>query len=153
MIIRNAEEADAFAFAELRWEFQYDAIHLSAMPKALFLKECATFFRNSLEQKWVHWLVEIGNEIVAMVSIQLIPTIPRPDKIGNYFGYLTNFYTKPAFRGKGIGQELLQTVQSWAVGQKLELLIVWSSEEAVLLYKKSGFVENPTLLEWLITLA
>lgn len=150
MIIRTAQEADATAFAELRWAFQYDADQLNTISKDLFLKECTAFFYESLKEKWIHWVAEIENEIVAMISIQLVPTLPRPDCINNHFGYLTNFYTKPTYRGKGIGQELLQTAKSWAIEQKLELLIVWSSEEAVQLYKKQGFLENHLLLEWLI---
>jgi len=150
MIIRTAQAADANAFAELRWEFQYDSAQLNTISKGLFLEECTAFFYDSLKEKWIHWVTEIENEIVAMISIQLVPTLPRPDIINNHFGYLTNFYTKPTYRGKGVGQQLLQTAKSWAIEQKLELLIVWSSEEAVQLYKKQGFVENPLLLELFI---
>lgn len=148
MLIRIATETDAPSLAELRWQFQMDLS--DSITKTAFLDSCIRFFRQSMQQNWTHWVAEVGGELVAMISIQGIQTIPAPRRINNSFGYLTNFYTKPDFRGQGIGQQLLQTAQAWAVEQSLELLIVWSSEEAIGHYKKQGFRSNEELLEFLI---
>lgn len=150
MQIRRTTAADVMALAELRWEFQFDPTAPISMQKAAFLDQCAAFFNNSLQENWLHWIAEMDEHIVAMISMQLIPTLPRPEKMTNYFGYLTNFYTKPAYRGRGIGKHLLQAAQNWAITHNLELLIVWSSEEAVEYYKKRGFIINPELMEFLI---
>ena len=49
-------------------------------------------------------------------------------------GYVTNVYTRPAYRGRGIGTRLMSHVLQWAREHDLESLIVWPSETSVRFY-------------------
>ena len=73
--------------------------------------------------------------------------MPRPCKIQDQFGYITNNYTKPAYRNKGIGSELMRSVKRWARDEDLELLIVYPSEEAVKFYERTGFCADNDVME------
>ncbi len=81
------------------------------------------------------------------IFVHKIELIPRPCKIRDHFGYLTNNYTKPACRNRGIGSELMQRVKDWAKDEDLELLIVYPSEEAVTFYERAGFYSENDVME------
>lgn len=93
-----------------------------------------------------YWLATEGDEIISHVFVQKIPMVPRPCKIRDFFGYVTNTYTLPGRRGEGVGSELMKRVIDWARTEDLELLIVWPSDRAVSFYKQLGFdAENDIL--------
>jgi ribosomal protein S18 acetylase RimI-like enzyme len=54
-------------------------------------------------------------------------------------GYLTNVYTKPAFRRRGIGAKLFEQVKNRAIEKDFEILIVSPSDDSGNFYKRAGF--------------
>jgi ribosomal protein S18 acetylase RimI-like enzyme len=95
----------------------------------------------------VYWVAEAGGEIVAHVCVQYVKKIPKPQRLHNAYGYVTNVYTKPKFRGQGIASELLRRVKSWAREHDLEFLITWPSEQGAALYERAGFVKENEALQ------
>ena len=76
---------------------------------------CAAFFRDGIASgEWTVWVARIGDEISSQQCVRLIRPVPRPSSPSDVFGYLTNVYTVPAYRGRGIGSELLRRVRAWA---------------------------------------
>ncbi|QNJ98604.1 GNAT family N-acetyltransferase [Constantimarinum furrinae] len=56
-------------------------------------------------------------------------------------------YTKPEFRGKGLGSEILKALEIWAKEMGLTRCVLetgWKQPEAIQLYKKNGYtrIEN-----------
>jgi ribosomal protein S18 acetylase RimI-like enzyme len=74
--------------------------------------------------------------------------VPKPNKLNDVLGYVTNVYTRPAYRGQGIGTQLMTHVLAWAREQDLESLIVWPSETSVGFYERAGFRGSPDMLEY-----
>jgi len=66
--------------------------------------------------------------------------MPSPDNPTGNCGYLMNIYTRPAFRRKGVGNDIVR----WLVGQAHQRRIIKISLEASskgrALYEKLGFV-------------
>jgi len=60
---------------------------------------------------------------------------------------MTNVYTKPMYRSKGIGGQLLETVNVWSKEQGLSFMMVWPSETSVDFYKKLGFERSKEMME------
>ena len=89
-------------------------------------------------------------QIVSHISIQRIPKVPKPNRIDDALGYVTNVYTRPAYRGQGIGTRLMAHVLAWAQEQDLESLIVWPSETSVGFYERAGFRGSPDMLEYTV---
>jgi GNAT superfamily N-acetyltransferase len=73
------------------------------------------------------------------IYIQRVAKIPKPGKVRDAFGYVTNVYTKPPYRGRGMGAALLQRVKDWAQADDLEFLVVWPSEASGRFYERAGF--------------
>ena len=74
--------------------------------------------------------------------------MPRSRAAVAEFGYVTNVYTRPAYRNRGIGAALMAYVKEWACQEKLEILILWPSQKAAPFYYRAGFRPSPEALEY-----
>ncbi|GJM33876.1 MAG: hypothetical protein DHS20C18_28770 [Saprospiraceae bacterium] len=148
--IRKASVQDLTQLAKLRWDFQLEEQDDNdEFNKNDFIKSCAAFLTEGLESgQWVYWVTEENDEIVAHAFVHTIRMIPKPGgRIEDYFGYLTNVYTIPTFRGKGVGSKMLSHIKQWATSQDLEVLIVWPSENSLSFYKRAGFLAKNEVME------
>jgi GNAT superfamily N-acetyltransferase len=76
--------------------------------------------------------------------------VPKPNRLDDALGYVTNVYTRPACRGHGIGAYLMTHVLQWAKEHALESLIVWPSETSVGFYERAGFRGSTDMLEYAV---
>ncbi|HZH61010.1 MAG TPA: GNAT family N-acetyltransferase [Metabacillus sp.] len=89
------------------------------------------------------WVAEENEKIVSHIYIELIQKVPRPGRITHPFVYMTNVYTIKEFRNKGnkgIGSELLTTINEWTKENRYEFIIVWPSDDSINYYKKNSYV-------------
>lgn len=139
--LRQATLDDVAQLAEMRWEFRMEET-AGAPPaeKELFLAECRAFMLAGFTSGvWTCWLAEADGWIVSHIFVQRIDKIPKPSQIRDRFGYLTNVYTRPAYRNHGIGSALLGRVKAWARDEDYEFLITWPSEASGRFYERAGF--------------
>jgi GNAT superfamily N-acetyltransferase len=138
MIYRLATVRDLTDLAEMRWEFRMEngAVH-AVFGRDEFVKACAEFFRQALaERRWVFWIAEDQGRIVSHIFVQRVRKVPKPERLHDEYGYVTNVYTVPAFRRKGICTKLMKKVIAWAAEKGSDTLIAWPSEKSVGFYKK-----------------
>lgn len=98
--------------------------------------------------RWAVWVAEVDGEIASHMFVGLVDKIPRPTREHRWIGYVTNVYTRPARRGRGIGAALLEHVTAWSRESDVELLFVWPSEESVGFYERAGFASGRDPLVW-----
>jgi GNAT superfamily N-acetyltransferase len=80
--------------------------------------------------------------------LQLIHKVPRPGKTEDpFYGYVTNVYTRPGFRGKGFGTKIHVAMEQWSKEHDIEFLIVWPSSNSVDFYSRNGFSPCETAME------
>jgi GNAT superfamily N-acetyltransferase len=149
MNYRTATEADLTKLAQMRWDFRMEeGDELPVMSKPEFVKACAEFFKLGLDGgQYIYWIAEVDGEIISHVFIHKINLVPRPCKLKDQFGYVTNNYTKPAHRNKGVGSGLMKRAVDWAKDEDLELLIVYPSESALGFYQRAGFHPENDVME------
>ena len=75
--------------------------------------------------------------------IERVRKVPRPTNFDAEYGYLTNMYTLPAYRGQQIGANLLRVAVEWAREQHLEMVILWPARGREAFYERSGFIAEP----------
>lgn len=144
MNIRLAEVRDIKQLIKMRWDFtiEYDDSKKNESFEE-FEKECYSFLEHALNSgQWFIWVVEEGEQIVSHIYIELIKKVPRPGRITHPFAYMTNVYTVPAYRNKGIGSKMLSFINKWVEENNYEFVIVWPSDEAINYYKKNGYVQS-----------
>jgi GNAT superfamily N-acetyltransferase len=133
---RVAVESDVEDLALMRWDFRLE--EASGEPvndQRTFLQACVAFLRQGLaSQRWTYWIA--------------VCRVPKPNRLNDGFGYMTNVYTTPAYRGRGIGSELMARVIQWAKAQDLECLLVGPSDTSVRFYERAGFRWNEDLMEY-----
>ncbi|MBW3622055.1 MAG: GNAT family N-acetyltransferase [Armatimonadetes bacterium] len=96
---------------------------------------------------WAFWVAEAEGEVVSTLFVHRIRKIPRPQRLHDSYGYITNVYTKPAYRNRGIGGGLMDHVFSWAKAEDLEHLIVWPRPGSERFYARAGFTSEHPFLE------
>lgn len=141
MNYRLATEKDFPQLAEMRWDFQTeDETETPTLEKNEFLEKCLEYLHATFKTgDWTFFIAEENGEIVSHAFVKKIAALPRPARIENSWGYLTNVYTKPGFRGRGIGAKLLRRVKDWSIEKDFELLIVSPSEDSGDFYTRAGF--------------
>jgi RimJ/RimL family protein N-acetyltransferase len=150
MILRLAEATDIKQLIRMRWDFtiEYDESKKNESFDE-FEKECQSFLENALNSgQWFIWVAEENGKIVSHIYIELINKVPRPGRITYPFAYMTNVYTVPEYRKKGIGSEVLSSINNWIKENNYEFVIVWPSDESIEYYKKNGYVQCMEPMEY-----
>ncbi|WP_050749385.1 GNAT family N-acetyltransferase [Candidatus Regiella insecticola] len=126
--LRRAKTSDINTLAELRWKLCTDDSPNNTIKKRKFIEEfCTTLPNIENNDNCLHFVAEYNGKIISVLSIIKVTKIPSPNDTYHQYGYLTNVYTLPKFRNKGVGGALLEKIKNDLEIQKLELLIVWPS--------------------------
>jgi GNAT superfamily N-acetyltransferase len=130
----------------MRWEFRTElqAEPLPAGTREAFITEMLDFLHQAWHSGlWGIWVADQDGEIVSHVYIERIRKIPRPTRFHAEYGYLTNMYTLPAWRGQGIGAELLRHAVEWGRAENFEMIILWPAKGRQGFYQRGGFIAEP----------
>lgn len=142
MNISLAQKKDIAQLIQMRWDFTIEHNEKAADHNLEeFQMECRQFLEQAIESNsWVIWIAEINEQVVSHIYMELIHKVPRPGRITHPFVYMTNVYTIPAERNKGIGSNLLTVVNKWVESNEYEFVIVWPSDDSIEFYKRKGYI-------------
>ncbi len=144
---RLADPKDALQLADLRWRLKTDdSSDFSMTERNDFVAAFAAFTESPSGRQDVpffHWVAELEGRLIAVMSVRKVLKVPSPERLDGCWGYLTNCYTLPDYRNRGIGTNLLSAIKNWAKEQELELLVVWPSDRSYVFYERSGFHRDP----------
>jgi GNAT superfamily N-acetyltransferase len=147
-VVRQATTDDVAELAAMRRAFAEEDPP-SLVPRPDFEEEFEEVVGAGLRDgSWVVWVVDVEGESASHAFVCVIRKVPTPVETPKYIGYLTNVYTRPSHRGRGLGGRLLEAVTEWAVQAGIELLVVWPSEESLTLYRRHGFSAGDEPLVW-----
>jgi GNAT superfamily N-acetyltransferase len=148
VVYRLATADDIPVLAEMRAAFHFED-DPAGIGSPGFEKAFDEVVRRGIESgRWAVWVAESGGSIVSHAFVGLVDKIPRPERQALFLGYLTNVYTRPEQRNRGIGSGLLAQVEDWARANDVELLVVWPSDESVPFYERAGFATGRDPLVW-----
>ena len=150
MRIRLATDRDSGALAALRWAFRAeDGEEEPVVSFDAFAAHHAEFFRAGLASgQRAHIVADAGDgTLLGHVVCQVIPLVPRPCRLDDACGLITDNYVRESDRNRGIGSALIRGAIAWARGTDLETLIVWPSDRARPFYARHGFSERTEVME------
>ena len=152
MIYRLATENDLTELAAMRWDFiteNHPQVPPGVSPET-FRAAFTDFLREGLASgRWTAWVAEEDGQILSHMYIQRVRKMPHPGRWLREFGYVSNVYTRPAYRNRGIGAALMKCVQQWGREQKLESLLLRPSRRSVPFYRRAGFHPPSESLEFI----
>jgi ribosomal protein S18 acetylase RimI-like enzyme len=145
--IRLATAGDIPQLISLRRQFTYENDGGEERPD--YEAECRSFLESAISTgRWRVWLACAGSQIVSHLFVALIDKVPRPTRDSRRIAYLTNAYTLPEYRNRGIGGRLLTAAQEDAASKFVELMLVWPSDESIGFYREHGFESERDPLVW-----
>lgn len=144
MGIRLATPEDVDQLIKMRWDFTLEDVdyngHINEEDYEKFRNECKQFLLTAIQgNDWFIWVAEDKGKIVSHIYVELIQKVPRPGRITYPFAYMTNVYTIPEIRGKGIGGQVIAKVNEWSKEKKYEFIIVWPSDTSIDFYTRNGY--------------
>jgi GNAT superfamily N-acetyltransferase len=146
--IRLAELGDVEELVELRSDFTFEGV-ARQVPRDRYEEECRAFLADAISSgRWQIWVAELEGRIVSHAFVALVDKVPRPVREHARIAYLTNVYTRPDSRGRGIGSAVIATAQEAARDADVEVMIVWPSDESVEFYEREGFERPDEPLIW-----
>jgi GNAT superfamily N-acetyltransferase len=148
LIIRQYTIDDVPQLIRMRFDFTAESKEIDPNLYEPFYVECKSFFEEIIDSgRWKIWVAEVDGEIVSHIFVEIIDTVPRPGRKKSPFGYMTNVYTVPGFRSRGIGGMIIEEINAWAKENGLTFLMVWPSEQSVDFYGRHGFKRAEEAME------
>lgn len=89
----------------------------------------------------------LNGEIVGCGGICIYQEMPSPDNHSGQCAYLMNVYTRPEFRGYGIGETVVRWLVGQAVQRNITKIYLETSEPGRKLYEKAGFLDMPNMMK------
>ena len=138
-VIRRADdghEGDLTAITRLRREWTREQEGEFGDPA--FDERLAAWFAQESERRIV-WLAEVDGRPVGMMNLAVFERMPRPGRPTSRWGYLGNAFVLSAYRNRGIGARLINTVLHYADGNGFVRVLLSPTCRSVPFYERAGF--------------
>ena len=145
MIIKKAEFEDAKLLSEVR---KLQLIDEGISPDCDIDPELDAFFKKWLvSDDFLQLIAEENGKLLSTAAIVYYDLPPSfTNKIG-VRGYITNVYTVPEHRGKGLAKTLLKTLLDDAKSRGIKKIWLGASKLGRPLYEKLGFIQQESYME------
>ena len=146
--IRLASWSDAALLARLRYDLR-SALRETNESETEFVERCTAWMQQRLRgsESWRCWIATVESAPVGSIWAQLVEKIPNPIAETEYYVYVTNFYVREEYRGRGIGSRLLTTVKEWGQSNDAHSIILWPTERSKPLYLRHGFKPGDNIMQ------
>ena len=135
-VIRHADDNDLSAVTRLRREWTQEQEGETGDPA--FDERLASWFAHESERRIV-WLAEVDGRPVGMMNLAVFERMPRPGRPPSRWGYLGNAFVLSAYRNRGIGTRLINTVLDYADGNGFVRVLLSPTCRSVSFYERAGF--------------
>ena len=145
MIVRKATVEDAALLSEVR---KLQLIDEGIAPDCDIDAELDTFFKKWLVSKdFLQLIAEENGKLLSTAAIVYYDLPPSfTNKIG-VRGYITNVYTAPEHRRKGLSKMLLEKILEDAKSRGIKKIWLGASKLGRPLYEKLGFIQQESYME------
>ena len=140
---RLATLDDVPALVELRKKQLIDEGLLPVSLQMDIDTELADYFTTAIaDGTFISWVMENDGEVIATSGVCFYALPPNYSNPSGRTAYITNMYTKPEYRRKGIAAELLYMVIEEAKTRGYKVIRLHTSEYGKSIYLKAGFADT-----------
>ena len=105
--------------------------------------ELADYFTSAISDgAFISWVMDNDGEIIATSGVCFYTLPPNYSNPSGRTAYITNMYTKPEYRRRGIAAELLDMVIEEAKIRGYKVIRLHTSEYGKSIYLKAGFADT-----------
>ena len=106
------------------------------------------YLRHLSDGTFVSWLALDNDRIIGTSGMSIVEKPPYFDCPSGKIGLLSNMFTDPSYRRKGIAKTLLSKVIDEAKTQGCGTVQITASNMGVLLYSDYGFEKNENFMQY-----
>lgn len=147
IVIRRATVADAPTIAQHRAAMFHEMDELEAHRIDNLVDRATRYLLGALESgEYIGWLAAAGDRpgaIIGGAGVQLRRTLPHPREPDTaphgMQAIVLNVYTVPAWRHRGVAEQLMAQVIAWAGEAGMHTLVLHASTAGRPLYERLGF--------------
>lgn len=144
-MLRRATVEDIPALCEAR---KRQLVDEGMRPDAPIDDELRCYFEASLaDGTLAEWVFEDEGEVVATAAIAFMPFPPAFNNPAGTRGYVTNMYTAPSHRGRGIASRMLPLLMDEARRRGVRKVLLHASAMGKPVYERQGFRVNDSWME------
>ncbi len=148
-LVRLAQLGDIDELVRMRADFTFEHFDPAFVTNPGYEDECRAFLENAIAGGgWQIWVAELDGSVVSHAFVALVDKVPRPIYAPRRIAYLTNVYTRPEHRNRGIGAAVIRRAQEAAREADVEVIVVWPSDESRDFYAREGFERPDDPLVW-----
>ena len=113
----------------------------------VFSIPCLLYTSPSPRDGHIACFAYVGEEIVGCGGICLYHEMPSPDNLNGKCAYLMNIYTRPQFRGHGIGNRIVRWLVEQARQRHISKIYLETSDKGRPLYQTIGFADMKDMMK------
>lgn len=140
--IRQVSDCEIPVLMQWRMEVLHDVFDIPEheLMDSLY-KENERYYKATIKRGLhVACFALVNNKIAGCGGMCLYHEMPSPDNPNGKCAYLMNIYTRPAYRGCGIGKKVVEWLICEAQKRNIAKIYLEASEAGRPLYEKLGFV-------------
>lgn len=147
--IRLANLDDVNALVNLRLEFLREVGSFSGRDDGGELGEAIRQYlmKAMPAGTFLAWVAESDGAIVGTSGLTFFERPPNGANMAGLEAYLSNMYTLPGWRGKGVGTALVATIIEHVKGTRARRIWLHATDQGRPVYEKAGFVASKSDME------
>jgi len=120
-------------------QLEVNGLTAEDVPSA-FTQEAWNYFRRALKSEtYVSIVAEVGGELVANAGVVIYEKPPSIPLGASLVGYVTNVYTRPDFRKRGVATKLMEIAVDHMKAIGVSKLHLGTTDEGKGVYERVGF--------------
>ena len=148
--IRRCEISDLEVLVKMRVEFLKEAGHVKDGANAKELAhELAEYIKSHINKDLFFWVAEIEEIAVSTGALSFWEKLPlyAGKQNGSKVGYISNMYTIPEYRRKGIASNIVEEIIKFGKEIGMLKIMLHALEDGKNVYKNLGFSANESFME------
>ena len=111
--------------------------------RELLRKTIQQYFETAIaDGSLITWLACDGSKIISTSGVSFFTATPSLSNLSGMTGYITNMYTYPDYRRRGIGGKLLELTVEEATALGCGRVVLYTTKMGKAIYERFGFVES-----------
>jgi GNAT superfamily N-acetyltransferase len=148
--IRKCKIGDMELIVRLRLEFLKEAGYFKKSTNAEELfHELEQYIKFHINNDLFFWVAEIETATVSIGALSLWEKLPvyAEKQNGSRVGYVSNMYTIPEYRRKGIASNIVNEIVKYAKSIGMIKIMLHALEDGKGVYKNLGFTASESFME------
>jgi GNAT superfamily N-acetyltransferase len=130
---------DVAELLRIRMDFLNEDFRITPSEEESLRIRLGLFYMDHLGVDFFAYGFTVGNRIVASAFLTVGTRPPNPVVPSGYYGYVSNVYTEPAYRCRGLASRLMKQIDSEAEILGLDAVELIATKMGRPVYEKDGY--------------